>query len=915
MAYNITKRAQNLFDQPEIQPNLVLKIEGYDQLFGAEIIKTQAKFGENNIKFGDPGLKFGGLAAIIDQQNLISLSGTSTEINQQLEPDQGNVSSIQKLVIRLVDLGGEITRLVSPSFVFEDILYKYAQVYLGHKESAFPTDYIELFNGNIQGLRYGAGFIDLDIIHPDDAKKAEIFVKAEAVLVENVNFSSRVIQGMLFKAFNFVTGLVRVEFISGAIGDQAIVTVSGQDISIEIDTSNTKLKTIKRAIEDSSLARQILSVSFSDGTNPDSIAALTGGLLALESDTTIFLDDVSLFLTPVGNLFKTYVLIGEELIEYTTVNTSNNTLQGCVRSSLNTFGFFHEEGDTVSSFYKLGDGTQANGNAIDLALKVLLSGSGVENYVENKPVLSIAQFGASEINNQAIYFKDEDLERELGVTPGDLVTITGALNPSNNITNLPVIEVIKGSGFSGLVFDHTFIFELTGAVVDIKSQYAVLPDGVGLRPNQVDILRFLELKRIYFSDISLNEIYLKDTIKAQDLINKELYLPSAMYGIPRRGRVSVGFLAPPLFDPLSKTLDLTTLKNVDNISIQRSTTRNFYNSVVYRFNEDSLEDKFLSGRVEVSQNSINRIKMPNRPFTISAKGLRPGGSTALLIDRLSARFLERYQFGAESLEVEVPFNVGWGVEVGDPIVFGSPDIQLTDTTQGKREFRPRIFEVLNKRKNWRTGQIRLSLLDSSFNLTTRRGVFSPASKIIGGTSSSLLIKDSFGTTAPFIERDKWQFYIGKQVLVHSEDWSEVGVTKLLAFSVGNEYQMLVQDLPFTPQDGYLVRLPGYDDITENQSQILKQIHPFWCPVAYVMTVLTTDKFQVSIPDSAKFFVGSIIRIHDDQYSFDTGLKALTVTEVNGDEITIEGNLAGVGSDMQIDLIGFVSDNGQPYTWI
>ena len=910
MAYKVTDRARALFSQAEITPNLIVEIEGYPNIFTADISKTVAKFGENDIYFGQPGLTFGGLIEILNQRNLISLSGTSTEITQQLEPDQGNVSSIQKLNVRLVDLNEEATRLISPSFVFEDILYKFCKLYLGPAQGSFPQDYIELFNGNIQGVKAGSGFVDIEVAHPEDVRRAKIFTKAESILQSPLHFNSANIQSLIFRAFNFVTGVVRVQITTGAAPLTANVMVAGQDITIEINAGTTQIKTIKKEIENNSNANQLVSVSYADSNDQNNLALVTGGYITLSSSTTIELDDVTQFLEPVSPLFKTYVQIGDEIIEYASIDLVNKQLLGCTRTQLNTFGEYHDAGATVSSFYKLGDGTQANGNAVDLALKVYLSGPEA-NYLEGVIPLGLGSYGLSQIPN-AIYFKNLDLEREFGVTAGDLITITGASNPGNNQVDLEVLEVLQGNGFSYLVTSQNFDLETpTLAQISFKSQYNVLPDGLGLKPVQVDIVRFLELKRLYFSSIALYEIYLKDTISASEFISKQLYLPSALFSVPRRGRISLGFTAAPLFNQNTKSLDINTVKRADSLVINRSITKNFYNAVVYKYDRDSLEDKYLRGRIEISQNSVNRIKIPNQPLLIQSDGLRDAPTTALLLKRNATRFLQRYQYGAESLDVEVPFSIGWDVEVGDPIVLGGSDLQLSDSKTGNRSFRPRIFEITNKRFNWRTGQIRLTLTDSSFNLQIRYGVFSPASKIVSGTTSTILIQNSYGTQGK--ERDKWQFYVGRQVKVTSNDFTQSEVTTLLGFSASNDFEMLIEPISFAAPVGGYVRLPNYDEITSNNSQVLKDIHPFFTPQDEVTAVVSDKKFEVL--DVSKFFVGAVVRIHSNDYGFDSGVDSFEVESIAGNEITLKTEIPGVSVGDKISLIGFVSDSGAPYAWI
>ena len=112
-----------------------------------------------------------------------------------------------------------------------------------------------------------------------------------------------------------------------------------------------------------------------------------------------------------------------------------------------------------------------------------------------------------------------------------------------------------------------------------------------------------------------------------------------------------------------------------------------------------------------------------------------------------------------------------------------------------------------------------------------------------------------------------------------------------------------------------MRLPYYDQVTENDSLILKQIHPFWTPQLVITNVISPTVFEVSLLDASRIFVDAVVRVHSDDYVRDSGLTARRVVSVVGQEITVTdlGFTPLVGD--KIDLIGFVSDNGAPYAWI
>lgn len=917
MAYEITDRAAALSDDITKKPNIVFCIDDYG-CFGAQITKATARWGMPGLVFGAPGLVFGGLAPItVGMDQLINLSGTTADIQQQLDPDKGAATSTQSITVKLVDLGQQMTKLISPGKGgLPEVLYKGCQVYLGHEDSSFPEDYIELFNGSIQGIRAGSGYVEMIVEHPEGEKRSQIFPKIETTLAADMNFNSGLVQDLFYQAQGDIVGSVQIQYVAGASGNTANVTAAGNLISVQINPGVTTAKVIKAAIENHSGANQLVFVSIHQGSNPTNPQALQP-LTTFTSSTEIELESVDGFLDPYGDILKCYALINDELIEYSAIDIANKKLTGCSRAQLNTLGAPHFQDDSVFSFYKLGNGQNDFGNALDLILWILLS-NGPQYYAMDRAVSNFVRIGGTENNPQAIYIAGENWINKYGIIEGDTIeTNTAGSEPENNFSNRKITAIsYDGNGTIIEIDGAALALELdTNATVNIASQFNILPEGLGLLPRQVDIARFLEIKKTYAAEIGFYELYLKDSQDAKNLINEQILLPSGMFSIPRKGRISVGKTAPPLFESQTKTLTLANVKNPDAIVLNRSVTRNFYNSVIYKYNADSLTDKMLSGFVTYSNRSLDRINAPNMPLIIKAGGLRPSGETALLIDRNSARFLNRYEFGAESFDVEVPFGIGWGTEVGDPIIFGSEDLQISDTTRGDRKFQPRIFSIVNKRMNWKTGKIVLSLLDTNYNQPVRYGVFSPTSRTgIGSTTTEIIIKNSYGTKAPKKEINKWKFYKGKQILVHDMSWTTVYKTRIQGFDAGNDYKILIDPIATAPGENWEITLTKYDDIDENDSQIYKSIHVFFTPQLNVVSS-APGSITLSPGQSAKVFIGSLIRVHSVDYSFDTGLKPISVYDIIGDTIYSYDLTTPASPGDKVDLIGFVSDNGQPYVWL
>lgn len=774
MAYQLTTRAKSLLNRTNIEPNVVFCIDGYEFCFGAQITGVYAFIGQPGLEIGN--FIIGGLAPDPSVLDYISLDGTTTNITQQLDSDKGGSSSTQTMKIRVVDFEQTVTKLISPGYDVDDVLYRDCTIYLGFKDGAFPEDYIDLFVGKIQMIESGAGFVEFTIAHPEDLKRSEVYPLIETELDGRADYKSVKVQNLFYTQRGDVDGTVEIRYLqSPFIGDTAVVSTSGNLITVEIESSVTKHKTIKKAIEGSLDASLLVTVKADGDQNA---VALAQGITPLSVPDTLKLKSVDGLLTSNTPLVRTFVRVDDEIIEYTGIDTGTNELLGCTRAALTSFGSVHEDEASVSSMYMIGDGT-ADSNAIDLALRIMISGSG--DYVAEQGGIQFYNFGEMENYPNGLLVTGVDLVREKNIRVGDTISITGSMIPGNNVSDtIEDIEVID-LGTIIYVSGASFTVESESpAVISISSQYDVLPDGIGMSPKQVDIERFLELKKKFPSMLPTLQVYLRETMNVKDFIQKELFIPSGMYALPRKGKASAGILAPPLYESESKILTLDNLKDPQKIKTSRSVNKYFYNAVVTKYNEDSVEaDKYLNQNIVLSALSTARVKAPTRPLTVIARGVRPSGVNEEIIRRNSKRYLDRYQFGAEWIPVEPDFKTGFGVEIGDSIVFGEPALQVSDSSTGTRDFRPRVFEVVNKDFDWRAGRVRLQIVDTNYSTGVRYGTWAPASQIVEKVGpNQIKLEPSFGAES---EADKWTPYLNRTVRIRSEDFSESQNVKLVSF--------------------------------------------------------------------------------------------------------------------------------------
>lgn len=720
MTLPITERAAIEAKSQVIVPQIVVQIDEIDDLFGAVPVYEYIRIGDPNLYIGNDWV-IGGTRISNDSKAYLSFEGgTSTSINQQLEPDKGDVSNVSSLTLSFIDKNRALSKIISPSVVVDDILGRKAKVYFGFQNSGFPEDFALVFSGIIDSIDSGAGIVSLNVAHPDQKKRQELFIKTDHEL-------------------------------DGAINN---------------------------------------------------------------SVTTITLDSISGLLTPVlgpdGNFdpsIKYYVKIDNEIIRYTGVSGSD--LTGCTRAQLGTSAASHSDGAGVSSFYVL------EGDAMTLALKLMLSGRN-DFYVDSLDVTSFNIVpGVGNVPN-SVYFEGQDLVDLYNVVSGDYITTTGADQGANSVSAKEILEIIKTDTGTYLIIDGvTFSDEYSSpASASIRSKYDTLGEGLQMDPSQVDIKEHERLYQLFLSSFSYR-FYLKDTIDGKDFIGNEIYKPTSAFSIPRKGKSSVGMHTPPLPNEELITLDERNIKNPDKIKLKRSIAKNFYNTILYRFEEDALEDdKFRAGLITQAGDSLTRVPVGTKAMQIDSKGMRKDLSGLNLAEAASNRRINRYKFGAEYfMGIEVFYGDGFRIEPGDVVLFDPTNLKITNTQDGTRDKGPKLFEVVNRSIDIKTGKVTLDIVDTQYDGSERYGLISPASRIkVGASQTQFTIESSFSSKYGQNEYKKWVDHVGTTVRVRNSDFSQNATATLT--SASSNVITVSPALGFVPASGMIMEFGHYDDQTD-----------------------------------------------------------------------------------------------------
>jgi hypothetical protein len=194
MAQSLTLRTRQVLDGGVISPNIILEIDGISTVFGSLVIEEVIRIGDTGLAIGEPipgessTWVIGGLTSISDQSDVVNFgSGTSNKIKTSLNPDKGYAESITSMQIAVLDQNEEMTQIISPGEVVEDILGRRCRVWYGFNNTAYKDDYLIIFRGVIDSVEAAPGLITFSIAHPDTKKKSTVFQKASNQLNGAIN--------------------------------------------------------------------------------------------------------------------------------------------------------------------------------------------------------------------------------------------------------------------------------------------------------------------------------------------------------------------------------------------------------------------------------------------------------------------------------------------------------------------------------------------------------------------------------------------------------------------------------------------------------------------------------------------------------------------------------------------------------
>lgn len=579
----------------------------------------------------------------------------------------------------------------------------------------------------------------------------------------------------------------------------------------------------------------------------------------------------------------------------------------------------HSAGATVDGYIMLTD------HAMAMALKIMLSGWNGP-YLPSQSIYSFVNTDDSltgNISNAIVLPVNVDAIRDLGITPGDYITITGSSHGGNNVTCIVTgFDDMTNQPNRVVLTSVTFTAEdPSSAMIAVRSQYDVLPTGAGCQlPGwEVDIGQFQYLGSTFLQDTSNQyQFLINGTGEAgKTFIESEILLPLGAYSLTRQGKISVGLTKPPIADQRTQILTRDNVLEPSSIQIQRGVNnRKFFNEIDWSFDCDETNTP-TSQRNTIDSGSLSLIGISS-VLPIASRGARTDLGFLNVVANRENWIFNRYKTGSNLIDLKTNLQIGNQVEVGDILIIqDNGGLQIPNFTTGIRDFGTQYAEVINRSLDLKTGIVSLTL-ETGTGATTmdRYATVAPSSLLdVGSTSTKLVVKDSFGAIFPGNEQKKWTSYVGLKVRVHSPDFLKDGTSTLMGFDSINPKALIISPaLSFSPTPNYIVDLAQYPtNATVSDQALAKLIHAFTDPSVAVVTGISHTSFTVSGGDATKFHTGLPVILHDQPYRVLS--PEAKVVSVIGTTIIVDTDLGFVpNTTIKIELIGF-ADSGQPYRFV
>lgn len=620
---------------------------------------------------------------------------------------------------------------------------------------------------------------------------------------------------------------------------------------------------------------------------------------------------------------KLYFKVDDEIIEYQQTGSEgsgfgSNQFINVVRGARGTVAASHSDQAECDQTFEV------SGNAIDIALKLMLSGwdgywkSGIQilNFVDTgDPAL-----GA--IPNAIVLPDGVDAIRDYGQSTGDFVNVTGATNVGNNgLWRVTGFLPVNGEPNRAVLMNTAFTAEdSTVAVYAIRSQWDVWPIncGVKLFPTDMDVQGHVDLRDQFLSTTENNlRFYITAQEVCKDFIEMQCFLVTACFACTQQGRLSVNLTHPPIAGERLVVLDKTNILNPQTLSAYRALNdRKFYDEIDWSYEQNDAGD-FTKIITSIFSSALTNIDL-SAQLPIQAQGGRDEFNFSTVISKRNTFLFGRYGNAAFIVQnIEVNWELATQIVVGQVVAIQDDGgLQISNFNTGERDLGYQLWEVLNYSLDIGSGKAKITVISGvGFQPNDRFASISPSSEIsaTGSSVNNVIIIPSFGAQFGLNEYLKWTQYIGLKIRIHSYDYTTFDETvTFIGFDDANPFSLLVDPpLSMSPSDGYIVDIAAYPNTTSPADQnIAKVDFGFSDQAIAVVSGTSPTVFDVGVTPATYIQEGDFILVRNVDWSEDSG--EVIVSSVVGTTITVASSLGFTPDNTcTVEFARFL-DRGGPY---
>lgn len=645
-------------------------------------------------------------------------------------------------------------------------------------------------------------------------------------------------------------------------------------------------------------------------------SVLTAPIIA--SDTTLTVSSTSNFYETILNAKgepDTTITIGlviddQEICTYTNADILSGTQVQVTRAQFGTIAQDFDANTKISMFFYVND------NPITIALKTMLSGWNGP-WTSNINLRGIINADPTIISDSITFAQGVDLVRDYGLSRGDYIIISDSSIPGNNgaftiadFQNSNRTAVVVETGI--LTQENPGISGYTDAMAGFRSKYDTFPIEAGLSLTTDDVLTS---QHEHIRDVYVQVPHFKMEVKGQEKSGKEwiethLFKVVGAYSLTQGARISMGASKPPLSSDLTKFLDESNIVDAKNITVERGlNSRFYYNEVLFNFDWDPLKEQFNKSLRIIDADAQARMKSVS-VLSLDCRGWSGNTDEVNAMQARAKRLLQRYKYGAETINVLTNFGIGHTIDGGDTVVLNdtsTPTLQIANTEKGERGIYNRVMEVQERSILISEAKTKLKLLSNNgFSFTDRYATVGPSSRLndtFTHTTTLMKIKDSFGSKFPGAEYLKWQKYVGSTIRVHNMDYS-LDAETTFTLDVIDHYKMILSPpLPFTPTTDMVVEFAKYPHDAAVNSTVKAQFVAL-DPSATIFSGSSATTFVLDPGYASRYRIGMFVYVHNADCSrYSPNVK---ITNIVGDIITI-GPIYTDGVNIDLGFVPQVGD--------